>query len=159
MSRTTTIAGKLYALMISKVMCSFHGDHDLAHDAAVETWLSALRKGESAFESEGALVGYCLFKVVRMAIDLKRKSRSITGCGKLLDDVADDEEETSPASGKMLGTSLPRPWPGCRDSSGRSSNSRTENRSRTVTSPSTSWNIRTLATPNASQSSDVGRQH
>jgi DNA-directed RNA polymerase specialized sigma24 family protein len=81
---------KLYTLMFARVMRAFHGDRDLAHDASVETLLAAARKGGSAFASEGAIVGYCLSRVCKMAIDLKRRHRFITGCVELIEKAAGD---------------------------------------------------------------------
>ena len=78
--------------MFGKVIRSFHGDPDLAHDAAAETWLAAAKKGEEYFETEGALIGYCLFRVYKMAIDLKSKRRAISGCWDLLENIAVDDE-------------------------------------------------------------------
>jgi DNA-directed RNA polymerase specialized sigma24 family protein len=90
MSRIRVHAEKLYKLMFCKV-CAFHGDRDLAHDAAVETWIALARNGSRAFESEGALIGYALFKAVRIALDLKRKRREITGC-VLIEAIGTDDE-------------------------------------------------------------------
>ena len=146
---------RLYELMFSKVMSFFHGDQELAHDAAVETWLAAARKNGSAFESEGALIGFCLWKVTKMAIDLKANAvqspDATSSCKQLR------KTRRTTESGSMLGMSSPRPWPGCRGSSGKRSNSLISRRARTVRSPSTSWGIRTLAMQDVNQSSDSVR--
>jgi DNA-directed RNA polymerase specialized sigma24 family protein len=68
--------------MFNYVIRNFRGNRELAHDVAVETWMIARRK---VFESEGAVIGFCLFKVKRMAIDLIRKRREITGCVELIE--------------------------------------------------------------------------
>jgi DNA-directed RNA polymerase specialized sigma24 family protein len=80
--------------MFVKVMSEFSGDVDLAHDSATETWLVAARKGRLAFSGESDLVGYCLFKVVKVALDLKRRRRELSGCVRQAEEVARDEESS-----------------------------------------------------------------
>jgi RNA polymerase sigma factor (sigma-70 family) len=78
--------------MFNHVIRAFRGDHELAHDSAVETWMHACCKDAKGFDSEGALIGFCLFKVEKMAIDLIRKRREITGCGELIEAIEVHDE-------------------------------------------------------------------
>jgi RNA polymerase sigma factor (sigma-70 family) len=93
MSAAITFGEKAYHLMYAKVMREFHGDSDCAHDSATEVWIAAARKVPAAFVGESDLIGYCLFKCVRMAIDLKRKWRAISGRERLLTAIPVDENE------------------------------------------------------------------
>lgn len=83
---------KVYELMRARVMDAFHGNSDLAHDAAVETWLAAARRNRAAVEEESNL-GYFLFRCVRMAIDLIRRRREISGCPEVIDAIVDDAND------------------------------------------------------------------
>ena len=92
MNPVMAFGDKLYHLMFAKVMREFRGDAELAHDSAAEVWLAAARKTE-AFKGEPELVGYCLFRCVKVAIDLKRRYWRFSGSAELLGAVAVDESQ------------------------------------------------------------------
>lgn len=92
MNPAIAFGSKAYHITFAKVMSDFHGNCDLAHDAATETWLAAARKGPQAFTGEADFIGFVLFKAVKIALDLKRRRREITGCEPRTRDVASDAE-------------------------------------------------------------------
>jgi DNA-directed RNA polymerase specialized sigma24 family protein len=84
---------KLYDRMFSHLVRNFRGDHDLAHDAAVDVWLEVVRGDLNGFKSERALIAACLRRSTWRALDILRRGRRlITGCGELIEKVEVDHE-------------------------------------------------------------------
>ncbi len=92
MSPVIAFGAMVYRVAFKVVMSKFQGDRELAHDSAVETWLAAFKKGPQAFSGRADLNGFVLFRAEKIALDLKRRRREISGCGLEIEKVTRDEE-------------------------------------------------------------------